>query len=69
MISFIDAPYEVSETDGAATVTFELVSSEQLMREVVVELSFSDGTAIGMFKYAFNVAMPKSTYTPASTFT
>ena len=67
VISFIDAPYEVNETDGAATVTFELVSSEPLMREVVVELSFSDGTAIGMFKYAaraFNVVRPKSIHTP-----
>ena len=46
MINFIDAPYEVNETDGVANVTVGVVRG-QLMREVVVELSFSDGTAIG----------------------
>ena len=45
-IDFIDAPYEVNETDGVANVTVGVVRG-QLMREVVVELSFSDGTAIG----------------------
>ena len=47
VIDFIDAPYEVNETDGVANVTVGVVSRGQLMREVVVELSFSDGTAIG----------------------
>ena len=46
VIDFNDAPYEVNETDGVANVTIGVVSG-QLMREVVVELSFSDGTAIG----------------------
>ena len=46
MIDFIDAPYEVNETDGVANVAVGVVRG-QLMREVVVELSFSDGTAIG----------------------
>ena len=46
VIGFIDAPYEVNETDGVANVTVGVVRG-QLMREVVVELSFSDGTAIG----------------------
>ena len=46
MIDFIDAPYEVNETDGVANVTVGVVRG-QLMREVVVELSFSDVTAIG----------------------
>ena len=46
VIDFIDAPYEVNETDGVASVTVRVVRG-QLMREVVVELSFSDGTAIG----------------------
>ena len=48
MIGFIGAPYEVNETDGFANVTVGVVSG-QLMREVVVELSFSDGTAVGNF--------------------
>ena len=47
VIDFIDAPYEVNETDVVALVTVGVVSSGQLMREVGVELSFSDGTAIG----------------------
>ena len=46
VIDFIDAPYEVNETDGVAIVTVGVLR-DQLMREVVVELSFSDGTAIG----------------------
>ena len=46
VIDFIDAPYEVNETDGVANVTVGVVR-EQLWREVVVDLSFSDGTAIG----------------------
>ena len=46
VISFIDAPYEVNEADEVANVIVGVVSG-QLMREVVVELSLSDGTAIG----------------------
>ena len=46
VIDFIDAPYEVNETDGVANVTVGVVGV-QLMREVVVDLSFSDGAAIG----------------------
>ena len=46
VIDFIDAPYEVNEIDGVANVTVGVVRG-QLMRKVVVELSFSDGTAIG----------------------
>ena len=46
VISFIDVPYEVNETDGDARVTVG-VASGQLMREVVVAVSFSDETAIG----------------------
>ena len=46
VIDFIDAPYEVSETDEVANITVGVVSGK-LWREVVVELSFSDGTAIG----------------------
>ena len=46
MIGFIGAPYEVNETDRFARVTVGVVSG-QLMREVVVELSFSDATAVG----------------------
>ena len=45
VISFIDVPYEVNETDGVARVTVGVVSG-QLMREVVVAVSFSDETAI-----------------------
>ena len=47
VIDFIDAPYEVNETDVVALVTVGVVRGGQLMREVGVELSFSDGTAIG----------------------
>ena len=50
MIDFIGAPYEVNETDRFARVTVGVVSG-QLMREVIMELSFSDGTAIGKFCY------------------
>ena len=38
----------MNETDGVANVTVGVVSG-QLMREIVVELSLSDGTAIGTF--------------------
>ena len=46
VIDFIDVPYEVNETNGVANVTVGVVRG-QLMRKLVVELSLSDGTAIG----------------------
>ena len=52
MIDFIGAPYEVNENDGDARVTVGVVSG-QLMREVVVELAFSDGTAISKYTAKF----------------
>ena len=38
----------MNETDGVANVTVGVVNG-QLMREIIVELSLSDGTAIGTF--------------------
>ena len=48
MIDFIAAPYEVNENDNITRVTVGVVNGE-LMREVVVELSFSDASAMSKY--------------------
>ena len=48
-IGFIGSPYEASEDGGFANVTFGVISGGPIEREVIVELSFSDGTALSEF--------------------
>jgi hypothetical protein len=42
----MDAPYQATENESFVTVTFGVISRD-LEREVAVELSFLDGTAVG----------------------
>jgi collagen type VI alpha len=45
VIGFMNAPYQVMENEGFVTVTFGMICG-RLERDVTVELSFLDGTAV-----------------------
>jgi hypothetical protein len=42
----MNAPYQATESEGFVTVTFGVICG-RLEREMAVELSFLDGTAVG----------------------
>jgi hypothetical protein len=46
VIGFFVNTYQVSEDELFVNVTFGVVSGGPVVREVAVELSFSDGTAL-----------------------
>ena len=52
MIGFIDAPYVAFENDGFATVTFGVING-RLEREVAVNHSFADASAVGELTIIF----------------
>lgn len=61
MIAFFGAPYEVKETDRIARV-FVGVASGRLIREVVMEFSFSDGSAICKYNHLLSHHMTTGCY-------
>jgi collagen type VI alpha len=46
VIGFVNAPYQAVENESFVTVTLGVINGD-LEREVTVELSFLDGTAVG----------------------
>ena len=66
MISFIGAPYEVSEIYEVARVSVGV--ERKLMREVIIELTFLDGSAISKFYCKYTAAIHVTVHGPAPAF-
>ena len=47
VIGFINAPYQANESDGTVSVQVGVIGTTGLGREVTVELSYSNGSALG----------------------